>query len=311
MEHTSLFWLSICSALALPACSAAGEIADDSDGMVELSLSDAPADARCLEVSFDGAKDLKRKLPLTPGAPSSFLLDCLPVGLSNVDARAFSVVCDSVASTAVPSYVLESPVTVRIKPIEPTRIVLSLIQSGRLGVDVEFEEGLAGDLEPIELALIGDTPYGAAQLEAFPTLVNSINAAGVRAIIHVGDIKNGSTRCDTPTSRESTVISPLQRAARLHPRRQRVDGLPPRQQRRLRPARATRRPALDLLPGGGRHSGRAEDSAQPGVRAGARPLRRKSALVRVRHRLLHRARRRQQQRLRHLVRHGHHGHPLR
>jgi hypothetical protein len=196
MERTSLFWLSVCSALALPACSGAGEIADDSDGTVELSLSEAPADARCLEVSFDGAKDLKRKLSLTPGAPASFLLDRLPVGLSNVDARAFSVVCDSVASTTVPSYVLESPVTVRIKPLEPTRIVLRLIQSGRLGVDVEFEEGLAGDLQPIELALTGDTPYGAAQLEAFPTLVDSINAAGVHAIVHLGDIKNGSTRCD-------------------------------------------------------------------------------------------------------------------
>jgi hypothetical protein len=196
MERTSLFWLSVCSALALPACSGAGEIADESDGTVELSLSEAPADARCLEVSFDGAKDLKRKLSLTPGAPASFLLERLPVGLSNVDARAFSVVCDSVASTTVPSYVLESPVTVRIKPSEPTRIVLRLIQSGRLGVDVEFEEGLAGELQPIELALIGDTPYGAAQLEAFPTLVDSINAAGVHAIVHLGDIKNGSTRCD-------------------------------------------------------------------------------------------------------------------
>jgi hypothetical protein len=164
--------------------------------MVGLSLSEAPTDARCLEVSFDGAKDLKRQLPLTPGAPASFLLDRLPVGLSNIDARAFSLACTSVASTTAPSYVLEAPVTVRIESSEPTNIVLSLIQSGRLEVDVEFEQGLAGDLEPIELALIGDTPYGAAQLEAFPTLIDHINAAGVHAVVHVGDIKNGSTRCD-------------------------------------------------------------------------------------------------------------------
>jgi hypothetical protein len=196
MERASLFWLSVCSALVLPACSGAGQIGDDSDGMVELSLSEAPEDARCLEISFDGARDLKRKLSLTPGTPASFLLERLPVGLSNVDAQAYSLACASVASTTAPSYVLESPVTVRIKPLEPTRIVLSLIQSGRLGVDVEFEQGLAGDLEPIELALIGDTPYGAAQLEAFPALISDINAAGVHAVIHVGDIKNGSTRCD-------------------------------------------------------------------------------------------------------------------
>src|SRR5688500_13154552 len=144
MERTSLFWLTVCSALALPACSGAGEIEDDSDGAVELSLREAPTDARCLEVSFDGAADRKRKLPPTPGAPAGSLLERLPVGVPNVDARPFSLACASVPSPTAPSYVLESPVTVRIKPIEPTSIVLSLIQSGRLAVDVEFEPGLAG-----------------------------------------------------------------------------------------------------------------------------------------------------------------------
>ena len=45
--------------------------------------------------------------------------------------------------------------------------------------------------------MIGDTPYGAAQLTAFPTLIESINAdPKVRLAVHVGDIKNGSSRCD-------------------------------------------------------------------------------------------------------------------
>jgi Calcineurin-like phosphoesterase len=51
--------------------------------------------------------------------------------------------------------------------------------------------------DPITLAVIGDTPYGAAQAEAFPTLVSAINAdPDVSHVVHVGDIKNGSTRCD-------------------------------------------------------------------------------------------------------------------
>ena len=32
---------------------------------------------------------------------------------------------------------------------------------------------------------------------AFPELIASINAANVDLAVHVGDIKNGSTRCDT------------------------------------------------------------------------------------------------------------------
>jgi hypothetical protein len=55
----------------------------------------------------------------------------------------------------------------------------------------------AASVNRIDLALIGDTPYGPAQLEAFPDLIDAINRdPKVRLVAHVGDIKNGSTRCD-------------------------------------------------------------------------------------------------------------------
>ncbi len=49
---------------------------------------------------------------------------------------------------------------------------------------------------PTTLAVIGDTPYGAAQADAFPSLVERINEdPKVRTVLHVGDIKNGSSVC--------------------------------------------------------------------------------------------------------------------
>jgi hypothetical protein len=46
------------------------------------------------------------------------------------------------------------------------------------------------------LAVIGDTPYGAAQLAAFPGDVAAINAdSAVGLVMHLGDIKSGSTQC--------------------------------------------------------------------------------------------------------------------
>lgn len=46
-------------------------------------------------------------------------------------------------------------------------------------------------------AVIGDVPYGADQVAAFPRWVDQINAdPDVSFAFHVGDIKNGSTRCD-------------------------------------------------------------------------------------------------------------------
>lgn len=47
------------------------------------------------------------------------------------------------------------------------------------------------------LAIIGDTPYGDEQEAAFPRLVADVNEdADVGTVMHLGDIKNGSSTCD-------------------------------------------------------------------------------------------------------------------
>jgi len=50
--------------------------------------------------------------------------------------------------------------------------------------------------KPIDLAIIGDAPYGADALAAFPALVDAINKdSKVRTVVHVGDTKAASTEC--------------------------------------------------------------------------------------------------------------------
>jgi hypothetical protein len=45
-------------------------------------------------------------------------------------------------------------------------------------------------------AVIGDVPYGADQIAAFPGWIKQINAdPAVRSVVHLGDIKNGSSLC--------------------------------------------------------------------------------------------------------------------
>jgi hypothetical protein len=47
-------------------------------------------------------------------------------------------------------------------------------------------------------AIIGDTPYGAAQIANFPNDIKAINNdPSVQLVVHLGDIKDGSSRCDT------------------------------------------------------------------------------------------------------------------
>lgn len=47
------------------------------------------------------------------------------------------------------------------------------------------------------VAMIGDIPYGDAQIALFPQVIAQINAdRDVRLVTHLGDIKSGSSRCD-------------------------------------------------------------------------------------------------------------------
>jgi hypothetical protein len=63
----------------------------------------------------------------------------------------------------------------------------------------------AKDMSTSTYAVIGDTPYSVFQIQHFPADIAEINAdANVSRVIHLGDIKSGSTRCDTVDSDPDT-----------------------------------------------------------------------------------------------------------
>ena len=60
------------------------------------------------------------------------------------------------------------------------------------------DKGHQGQTKPghYSFAVIGDIPYGTDQVAALPAWISEINAANPGFTVHVGDIKNGSSRCD-------------------------------------------------------------------------------------------------------------------
>jgi len=55
-----------------------------------------------------------------------------------------------------------------------------------------------------QVAVLGDTPYGAAQRVAFPALVEDVNSdPSVRLVLHAGDVKSGSTKTTAATTRST------------------------------------------------------------------------------------------------------------
>jgi hypothetical protein len=189
----------------LTACSGAdGEVADGSEssedvGSLELLLSSVPSDAACLQLSVTGSRSLTKSIDLTPGSSPKLNLDRLPVGLVEVDAVAYAEKCSKVKASSVPNWLLDKPVTAKIDALQVAKILLKLIRNGRGEVTVDWEAApwLSTSTAPIDLGIIGDTPYGAAQIEDFPNLLAAIdNDARISTVVHLGDIKNGSSRCD-------------------------------------------------------------------------------------------------------------------
>jgi hypothetical protein len=193
--------LSALAVLGLLGCGAGAETGGD-EGSIELSLTNAPADASCLQVSVAGSRSVAKSLDLTPGmGTSSILIGRLPVGLATVDAKAFGKPCGVVGPSDTPLFISDAPVTVRIDPIAIAKVLLKLLRNGRAMVAVEFESSPGWhdpSRAPVTLAVIGDSPYGAAQIPDFPNLVAHVNAdPDVITAVHVGGIKNGSSLCDT------------------------------------------------------------------------------------------------------------------
>jgi hypothetical protein len=74
------------------------------------------------------------------------------------------------------------------------RSLLSLLAAAAL---VGAAPAHAQTTDASTLAVIGDVPYGAAQIAGFPTDIAEINAdPSVGRVVHLGDIKDGSSRCD-------------------------------------------------------------------------------------------------------------------
>ncbi|HEX3360806.1 MAG TPA: metallophosphoesterase [Solirubrobacterales bacterium] len=78
----------------------------------------------------------------------------------------------------------------------------ALVALVALAVPLAVAQGKGGPpldaAKPVTYAVIGDTPYGTAQVENFPNDVAEINSdPQVSLVMHLGDIKNGSSKCTT------------------------------------------------------------------------------------------------------------------
>ena len=63
---------------------------DSDEGIILLSLAQAPVDARCLQVTIAGSRTVESFIDLQPGQTTTVQIDRLPLGIATVDGHAFS-----------------------------------------------------------------------------------------------------------------------------------------------------------------------------------------------------------------------------
>jgi hypothetical protein len=83
-----------------------------------------------------------------------------------------------------------------MRRILPSAAVLATVLAVLPAATAAANDPGAGSRTPTDLAVIGDVPYGGAQISALPANIAQINAdPSVRLVMHLGDIKNGSSAC--------------------------------------------------------------------------------------------------------------------
>jgi hypothetical protein len=188
-------------ALVLSACQADSPPDPEDTGAIQVALTAAPADAACLKITVTGTRSASKAVDLTPGQPTTFSFDKLPIGIVQVDGAAYASACAMVGPSTAAVYVTEAPVTARIDPGVVAQVLLRLIRNGKVDVTVDFEAPpwVSTSTAPFDLAVFGDTPYGAAQIADVPNFLASLdNDPSIVESVHLGDIKNGSSTCDDP-----------------------------------------------------------------------------------------------------------------
>ncbi|MFZ5894891.1 MAG: hypothetical protein ACOY0T_27770 [Myxococcota bacterium] len=136
---------------AFGACSSEGTRGDaeEDSGQLSLAITSVPSDVACVTVSAKGSRTVTQSFDVTPGSPTTYALNKLPLGIISVSAEAFPQACKKVPVGSTPSYVTDVPVTVRVDPLVVNTIILNLIRNGRIGVGIDFEASPQAYLVPV------------------------------------------------------------------------------------------------------------------------------------------------------------------
>jgi hypothetical protein len=130
--------------VGLVACSGRDRSRSNDDlGVAVVAITNAPADAACLQITVAGSRTVTQSFDLTPGQSTIFTLTGLPVGSVVFSEVAFAVACASVGPGSVPTWISD-PVPTTIVPGVVAHVTIVLHRSGQAVVTTDFSDDDGG-----------------------------------------------------------------------------------------------------------------------------------------------------------------------
>jgi hypothetical protein len=130
-------WLS----LAWFGCAGRSTPSIEQQGRISLSITNAPADATCIQVLVAGTTSVERDVDVTPGQSTVLSLEGLPEGTDTITVNAFAGSCSALTPASVPTWIGDPVVALVTR--DPSDLTVTLhrnSKNGRINIGVSFDD---------------------------------------------------------------------------------------------------------------------------------------------------------------------------
>lgn len=132
-------WIIAVALLVNVACSEKSDTEAGQTGVARVSLTNAPTDARCLQITVVGVRTLQRNFDLSPGDTSTLMLRGLPLGSDTFTGLAYGTFCSSVAANAAATWQSDSVVaSISLQSVANVSLIMRRM-GGQANVSVDFQ----------------------------------------------------------------------------------------------------------------------------------------------------------------------------
>lgn len=150
-------------------------------GVARLSLTNAPADAPCLQITVAGTRTVVDSFPLTPGESTTFVLRGLPLGSDLFSGAAYPTSCDAVTPSSVANWISD-PVAATLAAGIVVDVALVMHRDGRANVSIDFQDDPDAGMGRADGGQLADAGSAACSPEALVATATEA-AAAVQTIL--------------------------------------------------------------------------------------------------------------------------------